>query len=70
VLTRRIKDIDENIEELVEDVLNSQIERVGEFLKIDAIFLEINPQMLRNSQQHYKNNQQSRNTCYSWNIQS
>lgn len=40
VLTRRIKDIDENIEELVEEVLNSQIERVGEFLKIDAIFLE------------------------------
>lgn len=40
VLALKIKDTDENIEEKVQEVLNSQIERVGELLKIDAIFLE------------------------------
>ncbi|MDI1472298.1 acetyl-CoA decarbonylase/synthase complex subunit gamma [Thermodesulfovibrio sp. 1176] len=40
VLALRIKDTDENIEEQVNKILDSQIERVGEFLKIDAVFLE------------------------------
>jgi acetyl-CoA decarbonylase/synthase complex subunit gamma len=40
VLALKIKDTDSNIDEKVNTVLNSQIERVGEILKIDAIFLE------------------------------
>ncbi len=40
VLALKIKDVDKNIEEKLKAVLNSQIERVGEILKIDAIFLE------------------------------
>lgn len=40
VLALKIKDTDEKLEEKLNDVLNSQIERVGEILRIDAIFLE------------------------------
>uniref|UniRef100_A0A7C4AK14 Acetyl-CoA decarbonylase/synthase complex subunit gamma n=1 Tax=Thermodesulfovibrio aggregans TaxID=86166 RepID=A0A7C4AK14_9BACT len=40
VLALQINDNDEKIEAVVDNVLNSQIERVGEILKIDAIFLK------------------------------
>lgn len=40
VLALKIHDSDENLEFYVEEVLNSQIEKVGQILKIDAIFLK------------------------------
>lgn len=40
VLALKISDIDENIKLVVEDLLNSAVERVGQIFKIDALFLE------------------------------
>ncbi len=40
VLALEIMDNDENIDNHVDEILNSQIERVGQILKIDAIFLK------------------------------
>jgi len=40
VLALQIRDDDEKIESLIDDVLNSSIERVGQILKIDAVFLK------------------------------
>lgn len=39
VLTFEIKDTDENIEDKINQVVQSQIERVGQILKVDAVYL-------------------------------
>lgn len=40
VLALEVKDTESNIDILIDEVLNSSIERVGQILKIDAIFLK------------------------------